>query len=235
MFKSRTATILAATALVVAVFGSTPLGHAAGNLILARNSVGAAQLKRNAVTGPKIRKNAVTSVKVRNGTLLAADFKPGQLPRGPQGPKGDPGPQGAQGVQGAQGAQGAQGIQGPPGPFPDGDVPSGKTLRGAYFLRGKRVGTAGDVVAGEISYVFTLASAPIAHVHVPIGPNPPQCPGTVALPQAAPGHLCVYESQHLNATPLSIFNNGRTGSNLALTASADGLYFSVGTWAVTSP
>jgi Collagen triple helix repeat (20 copies) len=116
MFKSRTATILAATALVVAVFGSTPLGHAAGNLVLARNSVGAAQLKKNAVTAPKLKKNAVTSVKVKNGTLLAADFKPGQLPAGPQGPKGDPGPQGIQGPQGVQGIQGPTGDPGPPGP-----------------------------------------------------------------------------------------------------------------------
>jgi hypothetical protein len=115
MFKSRTATILAATALVVAVFGSTPLGHAASNLILARNSVGAAQLKKNAVTGPKIRKNAVTSVKVKNGTLLAADFKPGQLPAGPQGPKGDPGAHGPKGDPGAQGVQGIAGAPGPPG------------------------------------------------------------------------------------------------------------------------
>jgi Collagen triple helix repeat (20 copies) len=145
MFKSRTATILAATALVVAVFGSTPLGHAAGNLILARNSVGAAQLKNNAVTAPKIKKNAVTSVKVKNGTLLAADFKAGQLPTGPQGPKGDPGPQGPKGDSGAVGAQGIQGIQGiqgqkgdkgaagPPGvsglalKYTSGGMPSGKT------------------------------------------------------------------------------------------------------------
>jgi hypothetical protein len=119
MFKSRTATILAATALVVAVFGSTPLGHAAGNLILARNSVGAAQLKKNAVTGPKIAKNAVTSVKVKNGTLMGADFKPGQLPAGPQGPKGDPGPQGAQGPKGDTGAQGAKGDKGDAGPAVD--------------------------------------------------------------------------------------------------------------------
>jgi hypothetical protein len=55
MFKARTATILAATALVVAVFGATPLGHAAGSLILVRNSVGTAQLKKNAVTGPRIQ------------------------------------------------------------------------------------------------------------------------------------------------------------------------------------
>jgi hypothetical protein len=36
----KTPTILAATALAVAVFGSTLLGHAAGKLILPTNSVG---------------------------------------------------------------------------------------------------------------------------------------------------------------------------------------------------
>jgi Collagen triple helix repeat (20 copies) len=104
MFKSRTATILAATALVVAVFGSTPLGHAAGNLILAKNSVGAPQLKKNAVTGGK----------VKNGTLMAADFKAGQLP-GPQGPKGEPGQQGPAGAQGPKGDKGDTGATGSPG------------------------------------------------------------------------------------------------------------------------
>jgi hypothetical protein len=97
MFKAKTATILAATALVVAAFGSTPLGHAAGNLILAKNSVGAAQLKKNAVTGPK----------VKNGTLLAVDFKRGQLPAGPQGIKGDKGDPGAPGLKGDKGDPGA--------------------------------------------------------------------------------------------------------------------------------
>ncbi len=89
-------------ALVVAVLGTTPLGHAAGGLILPKNSVGAAQLKRSAVTG----------LKVKNGSLTAADFKAGQLPAGLQGPKGDKGDPGA---QGAQGIQGSQGIQGQPG------------------------------------------------------------------------------------------------------------------------
>lgn len=121
MFNSKTATILAATALVVAVFGSTPLGDAAANIVLPRSSVGAAQLKSNAVVGKKIAKNAVTGAKVKNGTLLAADFRAGQLPAGPQGPhgmsgtqgpKGDPGPAGAQGLQGAQGPAGPQGPQG---------------------------------------------------------------------------------------------------------------------------
>jgi hypothetical protein len=42
------------------------------------------------------------SLKVKNGTLMAADFKTGQLPAGPQGPKGDNGDVGAQGAQGIQ-------------------------------------------------------------------------------------------------------------------------------------
>ena len=94
MKGSKTPTIIAVTALVVSVLAATPLGHAAGRLVLAKSSVGTPQLK----------KSAVTSVKVKNGSLLAADFKAGQLPSGPQGPKGDPGPQGPKGDAGAPGA-----------------------------------------------------------------------------------------------------------------------------------
>jgi hypothetical protein len=82
---SKLAVALSATALMVSVLFATPVGHAATKLVLGKNSVGTPQLK----------KNAVTSAKVKNGSLLAADFKPGQLPSGPQGPKGDPGAPGA--------------------------------------------------------------------------------------------------------------------------------------------
>ena len=88
--KGKTPTIIATTALVVAVLAATPVGQAAGRFALGKNSVGAAQLK----------KNAVTSAKVKNDSLLAADFKAGQLPAGPQGPKGDTGPQGPRGIMG---------------------------------------------------------------------------------------------------------------------------------------
>jgi hypothetical protein len=102
-----TATVVACLALFVALAGT---GAAA--VSLARNSVGAPQLKNAAVTAPKIRKNAITSPKVKNSSLLAADFAPGQLPRGIQGPGGPAGPAGPAGPQGAPGAVGPPGTSG---------------------------------------------------------------------------------------------------------------------------
>ena len=58
--REKTPTIIATTALVVAVLGVTPVGEAAGKFVLGKNSVGAAQLKKNAVTGKKVANNAVT-------------------------------------------------------------------------------------------------------------------------------------------------------------------------------
>ena len=105
MLKSKAPTILSAAALVVAAFGSTPLGHAAGSLIVGKNSVGTAQLKKDAVTGPK----------VKNGSLTAADLKPGTLQPGPAGPKGEKGDAGPKGDPGAPGPKGDRGPAGPAG------------------------------------------------------------------------------------------------------------------------
>src|SRR5262245_13351340 len=94
MFKSKITPTIAVTALVLALFGTTPLGQAASRL-LPKNSVGAAQIKKSAVTGAK----------GKNGSLLAADFKAGQLPAGPAGPKGDPGSPGLSGLEFAENAE----------------------------------------------------------------------------------------------------------------------------------
>ncbi len=72
-------------ACIALVFAMTGAGYAAG--MLGPNTVGTKQLK----------KNAVISSKVKNRSLLAVDFKAGQLPKGA---KGDPGAQGAQGPAG---------------------------------------------------------------------------------------------------------------------------------------
>jgi hypothetical protein len=85
------AMVVACTALI---FGMTGAGYAAG--MLGPNTVGTKQLK----------KNAVISSKVKNRSLLAADFKAGQLPKGA---KGDPGAPGAPGAPGQQGPAGAVG------------------------------------------------------------------------------------------------------------------------------
>lgn len=65
---ARLSLALALTALVVALLGATPLGEAAREAVLPRNSVGSEQ--------------------VRDRSLLARDFKQGELPRGPAGPPG---------------------------------------------------------------------------------------------------------------------------------------------------
>jgi hypothetical protein len=58
------------------------------------------KLPKNSVGGKQLKKNAVTSAKVKNGSLLAQDFRAGQLPAGATGPRGGAG---APGVPGAPG------------------------------------------------------------------------------------------------------------------------------------
>jgi hypothetical protein len=79
------AMVVACLALVVALGGTS---YAV--VSLPPNSVGTAQL----------RANAVVSSKVKNRSLLAVDFKAGQIPTGPPGPKGDKGDPGTSGVSG---------------------------------------------------------------------------------------------------------------------------------------
>jgi len=95
--SARLSLAMSATALVVALLGSTPLGHALASQV-PRNSVGPLQIKRNAVGPQKIAPNAVRAGHVLDGSLLAADFKPGQIPQGPKGDKGDKGDKGSPGV-----------------------------------------------------------------------------------------------------------------------------------------
>jgi hypothetical protein len=89
------ATVISCVALAVALGGT---------------SWAAITLPRNSVGGAQLRDGSVTSRKVRDDSLLARDFRRGQLPSGP------PGPQGAVGPQGAQGAAGPRGAAGPSGP-----------------------------------------------------------------------------------------------------------------------
>ncbi len=100
--RDRLPIVLSVTAIVVAVLAATPLGEAAVNQVLPRNSVGPAQLRTGAVTNKKLAPNAVGTTKVRDQSLLAVDFAANQLPAGAQGPAGPAGPAGPPGLSGYQ-------------------------------------------------------------------------------------------------------------------------------------
>jgi hypothetical protein len=92
---------VAMLALFVALGGSS---YAA--VKLAKNSVKAKQIAPNAVGASEIKARAVRSGEVRDGSLLAQDFKAGQLPAGAKGEKGDPGAKGDKGDKGDTGDAG---------------------------------------------------------------------------------------------------------------------------------
>jgi hypothetical protein len=199
--------VVACIALSVALGGTS---YAA--ITLPKNSVGTKQLKKNAVTSPK----------VKDRSLLARDFKAGQLPRGAKGDKGDPGAPGAQGV---------------PGPFPD-TLPSGKTIRGRWGM-GFTASAGGQYFESHISFVYPLAAAPTAHFIASGNPPPAGCPGTAANPQADPGHLCVYEDNDGNRSSTLVCSSGlcpgadKYGAQLRTNSAAAGGVWTRGTWAVT--
>lgn len=208
--------VVACIALSVALGGTS---YAA--IKLPKNSVGAKQLKKNAVTSPK----------VKDRSLLARDFKQGQLPKGPKGDTG------------AQGAQGPQGIQGPAGPFPDGDMPAGKTLRGNWIANMTAVGPS-DTSFDTISFGFRLATAPAAHLLAPGAAPTLECPGSLGAPEAASGHLCIYTAENVNVlerftcNPVTTIcgssSTNRYGTTVRVDAADTGTSYSWGTWAVTS-
>ena len=101
---NRISTTLAAAALIVAVLGITPLGHAAADAVrvalFAQNAGKVGNIKASRTPVP--------------GQLLALDakgrFPSSVLPKGAAGAPGEPGergPQGAQGIPGPAGPQGA--------------------------------------------------------------------------------------------------------------------------------
>jgi hypothetical protein len=102
----------------------------------------ATQLAPNSVGTMQLKPDAVVSSRVKDHSLLARDFKEGQLPsvaQGVTGPRGGAGAQGATGPAGPVGAQGAEGPAGRPGTpgevGPRGPAGSGIFVSRTYALR----------------------------------------------------------------------------------------------------
>jgi hypothetical protein len=127
--------VVACLALAISLSGAAY----AVSTALPRNSVGTAQLKNN----------AVNSAKVRNASLRAADFAPGQLPRGPQGPAGPQGPQGPPGATGLQQISGSSVSNSSSPKSQQQDCPAGK-----------RAARGGGVITGSTANTFLSTSRP---------------------------------------------------------------------------
>jgi hypothetical protein len=78
----------------------------------------------------------------------------------------------------------------------------------------------------------------------PGAPPTPECPGSLSTPEAASGHLCFYTYSNFNVAtrytcdPLTntcgASYTNRYGTTVRVSATATGLAYSWGTWAVTS-
>jgi hypothetical protein len=185
---------------------------------LGGTSYAAIRLPANSVGTKQLRSGAVTSAKVRYHSLTGQDLQAGVLRRGPRGPEG---PAGAVA----------------------GTLPSGKTLRGRFEAgSGSPNGnTVGSAASGSISFGAQLA-APPARTIVQSAPGPSQCPGSVANPEAAPGHLCIYVGEKVNISAIDTILEGgatgatsRQGAGVYVISSAAGTFGARGSWAVTAP
>jgi hypothetical protein len=113
--RNRLPIVLSATALVVAVFGITPLGHATSTIVQTHFAKNANFLRGKA---PSVAAKPNTIVQ-RNGKgqivgIPASRGRQGAAgPPGPTGPQGPAGPAGPGGATGAKGDKGDAGVAGP--------------------------------------------------------------------------------------------------------------------------
>jgi hypothetical protein len=122
--------------------------------------------------------------------------------------------------------------------LPGGNLPSGKTIRGHWVL-GWEADETDEFQAQSISFGYTLASAPTPHFIAKGTQSPLECPGSVFQPEAAAGHLCVYERNisdtGVNGLVVCNFNcpnADRFGALVRGFSTRSGTVLTDGTWAV---
>jgi hypothetical protein len=187
---------------------------------------------RGSVGNKQLKRNAVTSLKVKDRSLLARDFKAGQLPQGA----------GAQRRKGDKGEAGAAGAAGHSALTP---LQSGETVRGTIGIRESNLG-AGDEVAASATLPITAAVA-LDDAHVTVDGNDEsagECPGTARNPTAAGGFVCIYPWFQANVEAASpdgvIWGDDaaaaeKWGFQVSITAAAAGSTALFANWAYTAP
>ncbi|HEY0277389.1 MAG TPA: hypothetical protein VGC32_03880 [Solirubrobacterales bacterium] len=122
---------------------------------------------------------------------------------GPQGPAGSPGKEGAAGATGlpgtpgGSGAPGGPGERGPAGPT-ETELQSGVTEVGLWSF----TNPSADESWTTISFPLTLKPSESIEEHIVLAGESAstECPGSAAEPAAAPGNLCIYETEVQNTT-----------------------------------
>jgi hypothetical protein len=127
--------------------------------------------------------------------------------------------------------------------LPGGNLPSGSTIRGSYAIHWT-ADAAGKFQSESMPFGFTLASAPTVHFVARGTSAPTECPGSVSTPEAASGHLCIYEhptggnmSELRICDPVldSCPGASRQGAVMVVISGGSGDAMTMGTWAVTAP
>lgn len=171
-------------------------------------------------------------------TGSAKDSKGKTAKRGPRGPRGKQGPQGLKGDTGPKGDAGPQGAKGATGDpwMAGGVVPSGKSLGGTWLAGiGPEIAAGQGVGGASISFSIPLPSAPevvIVKKDKEGQEHAAECPGSLAVPLAAPGKLCLYTAIEAglvlqSATPTPV------GALLSYSGPAGA--GNAGTWGATAP
>jgi hypothetical protein len=175
---------------------------------------------------------AITSTKqISPKVLKALQGKAGAIgaqgsagPAGPQGSAGSAGPQGPAGAVGAQGPKGepgAKGEQGTPGLSGWAEkLPSGKTLTGQFAASALSEGASfsGTPALTAVSFPFRVedesGQGPLIHIIAQGGTPPEECPGTVAVPAAEKGNLCIYLKTEQNDVATAVLDTATNKTTL---------------------
>jgi hypothetical protein len=122
-------------------------------------------------------------------------------------------------------------------------LPAGKTETGTWTLS-YNAAAAGEQPRAAISFSIPLAPEEVGeskavHAEFVEGPSA-ECPGSVEVPTATPGYLCVYKYGLANAHEPELFDmegggGGTMGAILSFQTDAAGAAIGWGSWAVTAP
>jgi hypothetical protein len=205
------ATVIATLALLFAMTGGA---YAAKKyLVTSTKQISPSVLKSLKGAAGKPGANGSSGTPGAKGESGAAGAKGDNGAGGGAGPTGPAGPTGAQGPAGLQGKEGAPGKEGKEGPSGSagGTLPEGTTETGAWFA--SNTGLSPFAAAGTVSF-----ATPLAKPILPTGPNeevhhvyyitfkaaekkeyPNGCAGSVEVPEAESGNLCVFEGFDSNS------------------------------------